>query len=80
MKTHDQEHDLMMRVIFGDKESGELGMKEKVDDMHKILIASQNVGGFFGKIGVGLKWLLVIAAVVGIIRGWWIGLLTFLIK
>jgi hypothetical protein len=73
-----EEHDMLMRVIMGDQETGEVGMKEKVDGIYDILVQVKGVGNFFGGIGTGLKWLLVIAAVVGVVKGWWVGILGYL--
>lgn len=71
-----EEHELMMRVIFGDKDLKELGMKDKVDAMYDILIQIKGVSGFFGGIGGWLKWLIIIAGVIGIIKGWWVAAVT----
>lgn len=65
-----------MQVIFGDKDTGLIGMKEKVDEIHTILLQVKNVSKFFGGIGDALKWLLIITAVIGAVKGWWVGLLT----
>ena len=70
--SYREEHELMMRVIFGDKELGELGMKEKIDEVHSILTQIKGVSGFFTGVGTWLKWFLVIAGVIGIIKGWWV--------
>mgnify|MGYP003461668275 CR=1 FL=1 len=79
MKSHDEEHNLMMRIIFGDKDSGEIGMKAKVDEMHSILLATQNVSGFFGGVKGTLGWLLLIGAVIALLKGWFAGLISFLL-
>ena len=78
--AHKNEHELMMRVIFGDKELGEIGMKNKVDDMHDILVSIKNVSIFFSGVGSILKWLIIIAAVIGIIKGWWAGVVGYLLN
>jgi len=75
-----EEHENLMKVIFGDQETGLIGMKDKVDEIHDILISIKSVSKFFGGIGTTLKWLLVIAGVVGVIKGWWAGILGFIIN
>ena len=69
----------MMRIIFGDKDSGEIGMKAKVDEMHSILLATQNVSGFFGGVKGTLGWLLLIGAGIALLKGWFAGLISFLL-
>lgn len=66
------------RVIFGD-DVNEKGMKDKVDEMHDILVSARNVGGFFSGFGGTLKWLLIIGAVIGLLKGWWGGIIHYLI-
>lgn len=68
------------RALFGDEKLGELGLIRMNKEMYDILIASKNVTGMFGKVGAIGKWVFVIVGILGILKGWWIGLLTFLIK
>ena len=56
-------------VVFGNKELGEKGMKEKVDEMHEILIQARGIGGFFSGIKGFLGIFIVIAAAIAIIKG-----------
>ncbi len=67
------------RVIFGD-DPNEKGMKEKVDDMHKILISAQNIGGFFNGIKGILGWLILFGAVLVLLKGWFIGLFAYITR
>lgn len=58
------------RVIFGDEQTGDLGMKQKIDEIYKLLTQARNVGGFFNGIGGTLKWILTIAAIIVVAKGW----------
>jgi len=78
LKSDEEFQAKINRVIFGD-DINEKGMKAKVDDMHDILISMRNVGGFFNGIGGTLKWLLVVGAIIGLLKGWWAGFLTTVI-
>lgn len=66
-----------MADYYGDKETGDLGTKDMVKEMYDVLIASRNVASFFSAIGSSLKWVLVIAAVVGVIKGWWASIMVW---
>lgn len=57
-------------VLFGNKELKEPGMKEKVDEIHALLVQARNVGGFFTGIKALAGWLLVIGALVALFKGW----------
>lgn len=57
-------------VVFGNKELGEKGMKEKVDEMHEILIQARGIGGFFSGIKGFLGIFIIIATAIIIIKGW----------
>lgn len=80
IKKRESEHDTLMRVIFGDEATGDVGMKKKVDEIHTLLTQAKNVGGFFNGVGSTLKWLLVIGAVIGLIKGWWVGVVASIIN
>lgn len=73
--TSEENIALLNRVIFGDEVTGDIGMKQKIDDVHDLLMKARNVGGFFGGIGGGLKWLLIIAAVIAVMKGWFASIL-----
>lgn len=72
--------DLLMRVIFGDKNTGDMGMMRKLDEIYNIIkdanIEKNGVSKLFNSIKGGLIYLTIIAGVVGLIKGWWIGLLA----
>lgn len=40
-----EQHDTMWEVIFGDPTRGEKGMKQKVDEIHEILIQAKGLKG-----------------------------------
>lgn len=40
----------LRRVLFGDAKTDEIGMKEKVDEMHKILTQAKGIPWFLGTI------------------------------
>lgn len=62
--------DKFERAIFGDKEAGEIGMKQKVDIMYDILVQGRGILGFLG----GIRWVVLFAisigALVAYIKGW----------
>jgi len=60
----------MREVIFGNKQTGEKGMKEKLDTIYEILVQARGVGNFFGGIKGILGLLIVMGAAVTIIKGW----------
>ena len=81
MKDSDsQKLNKLMADYYGDKETGDLGTRDMVKELYDVLIASRNVVSFFGGIGTSLKWLLVIAAVVGVIKGWWASIVLWIYK
>lgn len=58
------------RVIFGDDKTGDIGIKKKIDELHTLLTQARNVSGFFGGLGGTIKWIVLIAAVITILKGW----------
>lgn len=56
---------LLKNVVFGNKEIGEMGIKEKVDDIHNILIQAKGIKGFFGLI-------ILIGILIITLKGWFI--------
>lgn len=67
----------MTHVLYGDKENHEIGMKDKVDEIHALLLQAKAVGGFFGGIKALAGWLLVIGALVALFKGWLLSLLAW---
>ena len=51
------------RAIFGDDELNESGMKDKVDEIHKMIVQVNGVGSF-------LKWIIVFGAALGAVKLW----------
>lgn len=85
MNEHEQklmynEHQTLMKVIFGNEQTGEMGMKAKIDEVHELLIQAKAVGGLFSGVKSMAGWLLVIGAVVALAKGWAIGMLAYLLK
>jgi hypothetical protein len=68
------------RAIFGDKELGQKGLIEMNREMYDLLMGARHVGGFFGGLKGSLGWLLLIAAVVATLKGWWVGIIGYLIS
>ncbi len=66
--------DLHHRAIFGDAQLGEKGMKEKIDEVHGILTNIKGTGKVFGGTLNTIKTLMVIVAIIGVFKGWWIAL------
>lgn len=60
-----EEHDSLMRVIFGDEETGEKGMKKKLDEIHEILVQLNGVGWF-------LKWIIIVCGALAALKVWMI--------
>jgi hypothetical protein len=68
------------RVIFGDEATGDKGMKEKVDDIHSLLVQAKNIGGFFGGIKSLIGWMLVVGAFILALKGWLSALIAYFIN
>lgn len=63
LKSDEIFQDKINRVLFGDKTTDDIGMKEKVDDIHKMLVQVNGVGNF-------LKWIIVVGASLAAIKVW----------
>ena len=72
IKTDEDFQEKINRVIFGD-DPNDKGMKQKVDEMHDILISARNIGGFFTSVKGVFGWLLILGAFVALIKGWFVG-------
>jgi hypothetical protein len=59
----DDRIDTIEEVIFGNPKTGEKGMKEKVDEMHELLLQAQG----WKKLGYSI---LLIAGVLAALKGW----------
>lgn len=55
--------DKVNRVLFGDPETGEKGMSEKVTDIHTRIVQVDGIGSLF-------KWLILIGGALGAIKLW----------
>lgn len=53
----------LKRVVFGDSESKEEGMKQKVDEIHTILVQAKGIKGLFGT-------LILISATITVLKMW----------
>lgn len=76
----DEEHSLLMRVIFGDDELGEMGMKEKVDEIYDILTSAKNLIKVLDTFSLVLKWVAGIVIIFGLFKGWFAGLIAFILN
>lgn len=63
VSQREEEHETLMRVIFGDSTTGEKGMKEKVDEIHQMIVQVNGVGSF-------LKWIIIIGASLTAVKLW----------
>lgn len=70
----------MERVLFGESDTQEMGMKEKVDTMYDILTGYKSVKGFFGGTRSVFTFLIVLGAVVALFKGWLGGLVMYLVS
>ena len=77
--NEDKAIDLYGRVLFGDKATGEIGMKKKVDEMHEILVGVRNVSNFLGGIKGVLGWLILFGAVIALFKGWLISIVSYVV-
>lgn len=50
--------DDMWRVVFGNEDTKEKGMKDQVTEMYELLISRRKVIGFFSSVGVGMRTIL----------------------
>lgn len=57
-------------VIFGNPHTGEKGMKQKLDEVHEILLQSKGVISFFGGVKGILGLAITVAAALTILKGW----------
>lgn len=62
-KQMEEEHETLMRVIFGDEKTGEKGMKVKLDEVHEMIVQVNGVGSF-------LKWIIIFGASLSAIKLW----------
>lgn len=67
------------RAIFGDKELGEPGMKDKVDEMHAILMSFKGANKVLSGGLLSFKTIMIIVGIIGIIKGWWVQLVQYAI-
>jgi len=75
----EEEHKLLMRVMFGDKETGEIGQIEMVKEIYSILTSAKNLIRFMDKFGTLIKWVAGIGLAIALLKGWVAGLLLALI-
>ena len=75
----DEEHRLLMRVMFGDEETGEIGMHDMVKEMYSIVTGAKNLIKLFNSAGTLLKWFAGIGLAIIILKGWAAGFLLALI-
>lgn len=81
LKEDEAFQDKMSRVLFGEMDiDGEQarGIKQKVDEMHALLIQARSVKGFFSGFGSLGRWVFVIAGVVLILKTFGISVLAWL--
>lgn len=76
LKRDEEFENKISRILFGENE--EIGMKQKVDEMHSLLVQAQNVKGFFSSVGSFGKWIIAIAAMILVIKTWGASLLLWL--
>jgi hypothetical protein len=67
------------RALFGDEKLGIKGVVEMNREMYELLMNTRHVGKFFGGFKGVLGWLLLIAAVIATLKGWWFGIISYLI-
>ena len=60
---HDRKIDKIEEVLFGDREIGEIGMKQKVDEIHGLLIQLKGLKGFFGLV-------ILVGVLIITLKGW----------
>ncbi len=70
MASDKQFQDKIEHVLFGNKEIGEMGMKDKVDKMYELLIQSRGVLGFFTGIRGPIMGAIALATFIGWLKGW----------
>lgn len=57
-------------LLFGNPHTGEMGMKEKLDEIHNILTQSKGVIAFFGGVRGILGFVIVLGAVITVVKSW----------
>ena len=77
IEENKKDFSLINKVIFGDKEVGTVGMKDKVDEMHEILMNIKGSGKVINGVGSMIKYLMIVALVVAFFKGWLWDLITY---
>lgn len=62
-------HDMRI-LLLGNPSTGEVGMKQKLDEIHNILTQSKGVIAFFGGVRGIIGFIVVFAAAVTVLKGW----------
>jgi len=66
----EEEHKLLMRVMFGDKETDEIGQIEMVKEIYSILTSAKNLIKFLDIFGALIKWVAGVGIAYFILKGW----------
>jgi len=76
MKADELYHQRIDRLLFGNEKEGEKGMKQKHDEMYDFLMSYKHVTGFFGGFGSTIKWVLLVAGLITMLKSVWATLLA----
>lgn len=75
----EEEVETLNRVIFGDKETGELGMHDMVKEMYAIMTGAKNLIAFIDRFGTLIKWIAGVGIAIAVFKGWFAGLVAIII-
>lgn len=82
LKEHIKKTDEMLvlhhKALFGDNDLKQQGIKDKVDAMYDILVQVNHIKGFFSVFGSFLRILIFIGVVIGVMKGWFFGLIQYI--
>lgn len=61
-----EQHNILWETVFGNPVTKDPGMKEKLDEIHQILVQAKGIKGLFGTI-------ILLGATLAVIKMWLIG-------
>lgn len=64
--TRVEQHDTLWEVVFGNEKTNDKGMKQKVDEMHEMLVQAKGLKNILGI-------LISLGAAFAIMKGWFNG-------
>jgi hypothetical protein len=79
IKEDQERYETMQKILFGDENSGELGMTQKVDAMYEILVSAKTLISILDSFGKMTKWIVGIGLAFALFKGWLVSLIHYLL-